>query len=122
MKIHTKHLAVCEKGGKFNKTHNAIYNLQEEPIEPTGVELWSWQRCFVFFLCLHLFILLHFRKTTVHCSFLWAVSTETLKSLFQPKMSSPMLCFCSVFLLVVSVSQPARDVSSGVFPKLMVAL
>lgn len=36
MKIHTKHLALCEKGGKFNKTHNAIYKLQEELIEPTG--------------------------------------------------------------------------------------
>lgn len=36
MKIHTKHLALCEKGGKFNKTHNTIYKLQEELIEPTG--------------------------------------------------------------------------------------
>lgn len=36
MKIHTKHLALCEKGRKFNKTHNTIYKLQEEPIEPTG--------------------------------------------------------------------------------------
>lgn len=74
MKIHTKHLAVCEKGGKFNKTHNAIYNLQEEPIEPTGVELWSWQRCFFFFLCLHLFILLHFRKN--HCALQLSVGCQ----------------------------------------------
>ena len=36
MKIHTKHLALCEKGGKFNKTRNTIYKLQEELIEPTG--------------------------------------------------------------------------------------
>lgn len=36
MKIHTKHLALCEKGGKFNKTRNTIYKLQEEPIETEG--------------------------------------------------------------------------------------
>lgn len=34
MKIHTKHLALCEKGGKFNKTLNAICKLQEDLIEP----------------------------------------------------------------------------------------
>lgn len=34
MKIHTKHLALCEKGGKFNKTLNTICKLQEDLIEP----------------------------------------------------------------------------------------
>lgn len=53
MKIHTKHLALCEKGGKFNKTRNTIYKLQEELIEPTG----KMEKCFCFFFGSHLLIL-----------------------------------------------------------------
>lgn len=51
MKIHTKHLALCEKGGKFNKTHNTIYKLQEELIEPTGT---MGRRVLLFIFYFHL--------------------------------------------------------------------
>lgn len=42
MKIHTKHLVLCEKGGKFNKTLNTICKLQEDLIEPQ-----KWKEVFV---------------------------------------------------------------------------
>lgn len=45
MKIHTKHLALCEKGGKFNKTLNAICKLQEDLIEPQA----KMEECFCVF-------------------------------------------------------------------------
>lgn len=84
MKIHTKHLALCEKGGKFNKTHNTIYKLQEELIEPTG----KMER----FLCLYLLILLHFRNHSSSC--LCGGSLQRLESIFSAKMKSS-----AVFLL-----------------------
>lgn len=43
MKIHTKHLALCEKGGKFNKRLNTICKLQEDLIEPQA----KWKNIFV---------------------------------------------------------------------------
>lgn len=114
MKIHTKHLGVCEKGGKFNKTRNTIYNLQEEPIEPTGKNGGM-------FLCLYLFILPHFGNRSSGC--LRVVSTKRMKSIFFPLPKlSPMLCFYPVFFSTQIIRHAARDVSSGVFPKLMVAL
>lgn len=42
MKIYTKHLALCEKGGKFNKRLNTIYKLQEDLIEPQA----KMEECF----------------------------------------------------------------------------
>lgn len=63
MKIHTKHLALCEKGGKFNKTRNTIYKLQEEPIEPTG----KMEKCFYVYICSFQLIL----GTTIAAASVW---------------------------------------------------
>lgn len=112
MKIHTKHLALCEKGGKFNKTRNTIYRLQEEPIEPTGKK----QKCFCVDMCSFCYIL----ATTTSC--LCVVSVNRLKSTFSGKLKSNSVFLFSFLLRTDDQSVSARDVSTKVFPKLMVTL
>lgn len=90
MKIHTKHLALCEKGGKFNKTHNTIYKLQEELIEPTGR-----REVFFFFF---LFVFANFclvLEGAVAASYAGG-GLEEQESVFTAKMKSS-----SVFLLTL---------------------
>lgn len=106
MKIHTKHLALCEKGGKFNKTLNTICKLQEDLIEPQ-----EKSNVFVsLIMCFYIKNVLYFQNCTA--SRLYEISAR-LFSLFKMRSSlySKMI-----------ISHAARDVSAEVFPKLMVAL
>lgn len=105
MKIHTKHLALCEKGGKFNKTLNTICKLQEDLIEPQ-------EKSNVF---VSLIMCFYIKKCSIFRIAL-AADYEISARLFSLfKMRS------SLYSKMIT-SHAARDVSAEVFPKLMVAL
>lgn len=111
MKIHTKHLALCEKGGKFNKTHNMICKLQEELIEPAGKMEGLFKFIFVNFCYIF--------GTVVAGAYVRGLGAEIY---FLSQNEVQWCVFIQPSFSTQIISHAARDVSTEVFPKLMVAL